>query len=893
MYPKEQKGFLVYAFWFGVKMDRGLLLTLFVVGFIIPPRSASDLALKLSRVQPYLVSFDERSARAALSPQAGLSLSAWVRVLEGRASSILSPFLDIVETDLGLRLRGCANLPEGIGWACVTGKGLWRDDGDWHHIAVSVQQQPGGDTRTASFRLALIVDGEDIGVPSRIPHANVAVARDARPRPVSHYASPPTDRVWAGLDINASAFPLTGALRDIHWQVGDPEEPSTYATTMDCGAAGRGSTILHWRLSGTLDEACGGLPLKLLTVIDGGDDDSLLFNDGSPPRQVTSTIPLADVEGSLLWTALPPSWRGDSAVARAAAAAKEPLAAEREVPSAGGASITSGVKGGYNVDNQDGSRVHYSVETLVAEAGHRVPKDLVAAFRASTLIFASEPDVPRQSSSDDRAAAPEPYYVIYYSASPMWDMYWRLYHDWLVHVILRDVRRVWPVRVLLDRCGLSEKSPGGVVGISVDGSEKGMGSCRVRDLLMMNDSLVVINAHQNPHIHPLHAYSTLLLERGVTRNVALLHQNHEQPRRVGMYEQAGTTERPDDWRNGYPGGLSALAAAYQAPPWAFVRRQYFFEPLGALIGKPESRSASGQLDAAGRGFGYVPVGPSYAQYLEHGHVTVDKAGRGPWRNAGLEERRSILREARVPSSQRSDLCFFAGTANQFGGTPDREHMLRILGQNGGTDENGHPRCSVVLTTPPTELENPSKQELSHEDFLARMRRSVFAPAPSGNNPETFRHWEAIEMGAIPVSVPPPADISFLRLWCDGRFGVEGQPNSYAIQLPETNMSYVLASRSCPIVLLGSWDALPGFLDEYQSEGASKKSLQNSRVVTRSNPKVIDQMQAGMLQWLEAAKLRISREFAASLVGSEVGSSSKKKGKSKKHPASAAAQGKGN
>ena len=46
-----------------------------------------------------------------------------------------------------------------------------------------------------------------------------------------------------------------------------------------------------------------------------------------------------------------------------------------------------------------------------------------------------------------------------------------------------------------------------------------------------------------------------------------------------------------------------------------------------------------------------------------------------------------------------------------------------------------------------------------------------------------------------------------------------------------------------------------------------------------------------MQWLEAAKLRISREFAASLVGSEVGSSSKKKGKSKKHPASAAAQGK--
>eukprot|EP01041_Mallomonas_annulata_P004041 gene4041-8045_t len=50
-----------------------------------------------------------------------------------------------------------------------------------------------------------------------------------------------------------------------------------------------------------------------------------------------------------------------------------------------------------------------------------------------------------------------------------------------------------------------------------------------------------------------------------------------------------------------------------------------------------------------------------------------------------------------------------------------------------------------------------------------MKNTVFVPCPSGNNPETFRHYEALESGAIPVFVHKPSttaddDRHFLTEW---------------------------------------------------------------------------------------------------------------------------------
>ena len=52
------------------------------------------------------------AARALLTPvraQHGWRLGAWVRVLEGRPSEVVAPVLALVDTNMGMRLRGCVN----------------------------------------------------------------------------------------------------------------------------------------------------------------------------------------------------------------------------------------------------------------------------------------------------------------------------------------------------------------------------------------------------------------------------------------------------------------------------------------------------------------------------------------------------------------------------------------------------------------------------------------------------------------------------------------------------------------------------------------------------------------------------------------------------------------
>jgi hypothetical protein len=40
--------------------------------------------------------------------------------------------------------------------------------------------------------------------------------------------------------------------------------------------------------------------------------------------------------------------------------------------------------------------------------------------------------------------------------------------------------------------------------------------------------------------------------------------------------------------------------------------------------------------------------------------------------------------------------------------------------------------------------------LSKEDYLAMLVNSIFVPCPRGMNPETFRFYEALEAGCIPI-----------------------------------------------------------------------------------------------------------------------------------------------
>jgi len=152
-------------------------------------------------------------------------------------------------------------------------------------------------------------------------------------------------------------------------------------------------------------------------------------------------------------------------------------------------------------------------------------------------------------------------------------------------------------------------------------------------------------------------------------------------------------------------------------------------------------------------------------------------------------------------------------------------------------------CEVHLGFEPESLERPSKRPLSRRAYLARLRKSVFALAPSGNNPETFRHWEALESGAIPVSVAPPRDRSYLEHWCrppgenqhhqhrggpsggavslfaaHRRVGGEDGSSPGTAKLPPWSLK-TFAARGCPLIILDSWRQLPEMLG-YFSNGSS-------------------------------------------------------------------------
>lgn len=52
--------------------------------------------------------------------------------------------------------------------------------------------------------------------------------------------------------------------------------------------------------------------------------------------------------------------------------------------------------------------------------------------------------------------------------------------------------------------------------------------------------------------------------------------------------------------------------------------------------------------------------------------------------------------------------------------------------------------------------------ISYDDYMTALVNTVFVLCPSGNNPETFRLYEALEVGGIPLFVRPRLDKDFLQ-----------------------------------------------------------------------------------------------------------------------------------
>ncbi|WP_353432456.1 hypothetical protein [Polynucleobacter sp. MWH-UH23A] len=109
-------------------------------------------------------------------------------------------------------------------------------------------------------------------------------------------------------------------------------------------------------------------------------------------------------------------------------------------------------------------------------------------------------------------------------------------------------------------------------------------------------------------------------------------------------------------------------------------------------------------------------------------------------------------------------------------------------------------------------------------YSAIMEDSIFAPCPSGNNPETIRLYDALELGCIPISLPHEFLFSKDAL---AMFG------------------------DVPFPILSSWHELPKFLEEMKSKCVS-------------NPNQILELQHRCIDWWSNFKIAMQQKIAESI-----------------------------
>ncbi|QWD64188.1 glycosyltransferase family 47 protein [Polynucleobacter sp. MWH-UH2A] len=106
-------------------------------------------------------------------------------------------------------------------------------------------------------------------------------------------------------------------------------------------------------------------------------------------------------------------------------------------------------------------------------------------------------------------------------------------------------------------------------------------------------------------------------------------------------------------------------------------------------------------------------------------------------------------------------------------------------------------------------------------YSAIMEDSIFAPCPSGNNPETIRLYDALELGCIPIS------LSHDFLWSKDALAMLG---------------------NVPFPILSSWHELPKFLEEMKL-----------KCVT--SPNEILELQNRCIDWWSSFKIAMQQKIA--------------------------------
>lgn len=107
-------------------------------------------------------------------------------------------------------------------------------------------------------------------------------------------------------------------------------------------------------------------------------------------------------------------------------------------------------------------------------------------------------------------------------------------------------------------------------------------------------------------------------------------------------------------------------------------------------------------------------------------------------------------------------------------------------------------------------------------YSAIMEDSIFAPCPSGNNPETIRLYDALELGCVPISL------------------------SHEFLLSEDALAL---NGPVPFPIINSWSELPDFLERMKAAALN-------------NPNEILDLQERCIHWWSNFKVAIQKKIAS-------------------------------
>lgn len=82
--------------------------------------------------------------------------------------------------------------------------------------------------------------------------------------------------------------------------------------------------------------------------------------------------------------------------------------------------------------------------------------------------------------------------------------------------------------------------------------------------------------------------------------------------------------------------------------------------------------------------------------------------------------------------------------------------------------------------------------MEYHQYLTLLAKTTFVLCPAGNNPETFRLYESLELGSIPLFVRPTIDIDYLqyKYWHNYPGPIFTSWNDLQPFLSSANSSYV-------------------------------------------------------------------------------------------------------